>query len=262
MEPNTTADTAEHHAYREYLDWIESEIVPRVERELHELMHLGWVRSLDTADLWHLHIGYPEGAQAPDTERIEFHLLYHSMERPHELRQRWLDELADSRNQELRRWATDVAEQDFDYHEFFFSGRRYSRPEALSPETVARYAELWAAEDQPELPPKTKRLREYRNRISYIVGSAQPGYQQAAGELLLTSSIISRTEHPLTPTRHRYLSGYDYPVTIVFSPRVDGRPFFGVTHVIQGETLLFGVRFDIDPGEFLTGVDAAPETLQ
>ena len=256
--------------YREYLAWIEDELVHRVEAEVEEMLGLGWVRSLDDMDLWHLHIGYPRGFFPEDLTQLSlsklysihqtapYHLLYHSMERPHEVRRRWMNALAQAEHKELRRWVAQIEEHEFDYRDFFFSSGRYTRPPALEPDTLARYAELWAAEDSPERPPEVQRLREYRNRLTFIVGSAQPGYFRAARELLQSSSIVSRVveteagyKHELKPVSHRYPPGYHYPVMVVFGPSAEGAPFFGVSHVIRGEELVFGVRAlvyaDINP---------------
>lgn len=254
-------DSAAQQAYHEYLAWIKDEIVPRVEAEVQEMLRLGWVRSLDDIDLWHLHVGYPSDFFPEDSAHVSmsqmltvhetapYHLLYHSMERPHEVRRSWMNALAEAEHKELRRWVAEVEEHEFDYREFFFSSGRYTRPPALDPDTLARYAELWAAEDNPEHPPEVRRLREYRNRLTFIVGSTQPGYFRAARELLHSSSVVSRTvhtktghKHELRPVNHRYPPGYDYPVMIVFGPSADGAPFFGVSQIISGEELVFGVR--------------------
>lgn len=260
LDPQHTYDTdaATQRAYHEYLDWIEAVIIPRVEAEVREMMRRGWVRSLNQADLWHLHIGYPRSDDVTGEDTQGYHLLYHSMERPHEMRHRWIAELSESENEELSSRMALIKEHEFDYHEFFFSSGRYSRPAPLQAETVARYARLWAAEDSPEIPPRTERLREYRNRITFLIGSAQPGYTRAAHELLQTSSVVSRSTHTasaaewnLTPVDARYLPGYDYPVTIVFAAVAHGRPFFGVSRMIEGEELIFGVRFDVDIATFL-----------
>lgn len=261
--PENEADFALQRAYREYLAWVEVELVPRVESEVKQMMRLGWVRSLDDIDLWHLHIGYsgdlfPEESEHVSIETLRsvhetapYHLLYHSMERPHELRRRWMNRLAESKHDELRRWISEIEEHEFDYHEFFFSSGRYTRPPALRPASLARYAELWAAEDRPQSPHEIERLREYRNRVVFIVGSTQPGYFRASRELLQNSSIVSHTiesdappgkKQQLRPVNHRYPPGYRYPVMIVFAPTAEGSPFFGVSHIIRGEELVFGVR--------------------
>jgi len=111
--PENEADVASQGAYREYLTWIEVELVPRVESEVKEMMRRGWVRSVDDIDLWHLHIGYPsdlfpEGSAHVSIETLRsvhetapHHLLYHSMERPHEVRRSWMNALAQAEHKEL-----------------------------------------------------------------------------------------------------------------------------------------------------------------
>ncbi len=168
--PENEADVALQRAYREYLTWVEVELVPRVESEVKEMMRLGWVRSVDDIDLWHLHIGYPsdlfpEGSAHVSIETLRsvhetapHHLLYHSMERPHEVRRSWMNALAQAEHKELRRWVAEIE------------------------------------------------------------------------------------EHELRPVSHRYPPGYHYPVMVAFGPSAEGAPFFGVSHVLRGEELVFGVR--------------------
>ena len=164
--------------------------LPSLHRGISDILRLGHAEEVSRNDFYHAHLVYPRDelvAYPTAAElRSNIRILYHSRERPHRIREDWIDEIASLDDPFVQAWIQEVRRTDFDYQDFFYGSRRFVRRQPLPAESVSRLAESWHSESRT-----SEDVRELKERIRYIQGSTQPGYAAAAEALFLPRSFLA-----------------------------------------------------------------------
>lgn len=164
--------------------------LPSLHRGVFDILRMGYADEVSRDDFYHAHLVYPREylVAYPSASELRSNLwiLYHTKERPHRIRDGWLDELSALQEPFMNAWVAEVRATDFDYRDFFYGSRRIERRSPLPSQSVSRLAEIW--QSQSSTPANLQTLKE---RIVYIHGSTQPGYNEAAEALFFPRSFLS-----------------------------------------------------------------------
>lgn len=194
--------------------------LPAIRLGIARLLADGHADRASRSDFYHLHIVAPLSRIAPYPVPAEFSaglgFLFHTKERPHEIREEWLEELALVRDPLVEGWLAVIRDTDFDYQDFFYGSGRIRSRGALPEAQLFRIAEAWKKQR-----PIAASLDTLRDRVVYIHGSRQPGYEAAAKALFWPRSFLTRVSDP-DPVPVAVHPGRWVPVaTVYFSPAPD-----------------------------------------
>lgn len=195
--------------------------LPAARLGIASILAQGYADQVSRSDFYHLHIVYPNRLVAPYPAPAmllsNLGFLFHTKERPHKIRAEWLADLAVVRDPFVEEWLAVVGETDFDYRDFFYgSGRIRSRP-PLPDHHIDRIAVAWKNQR-----PISASVRTLGNRIIYIHGSRQPGYDEAAVALFWPRSFLARVSDPEpVPAEVRPKEWFSI-ATVYFSPSAEG----------------------------------------
>jgi hypothetical protein len=184
-------------------------VLPTLRFGITKILQKGHADAISRDDFYHAHLVYPRKAllSYPAAAELESNLeiLYHTRERPHRIRAGWIEEIAGIREPFVQAWVRELRRTDFDYRDFFYGSRRIVRRDPLSPESITQLAEAWQQVSDPRAD-----LQILRERIVYLHGSTQPGYEKAAEFLFFPRSFLtplgSQALHPAPVHPPEYVS--------------------------------------------------------
>jgi hypothetical protein len=187
------------------------------------MLEQGHADYLRRSDLFHAHLGLDAqglsavGAAAThaEAERALVRnawLLIHSRERPHEIREIWMAELERIGGRSISSWVQYLRETDFDYESFRSNPRASESREPLSIARIERLSRLWHRElleagplearafNPGRTAPRIAELQlsrrpdrsELAERVIFLHGATQPGYEEAVNELFGNRSFLIR----------------------------------------------------------------------
>lgn len=210
--------------------------LPSIRYGIEWLLWAGAAEEIGRADFFHVHILYPHarliGYRNQVDLRINLWLLFHTRERPHQLRETWIDDLQRIDEPELRAWVESIHRTDFDYRDFFYGSGRIHRREPLPDSKLDHLTRVWQTHN-----PAVAGLESLRARIVYVQGSSQPGYHEAADLLFSRRSFLMPLGSSPPALAPLHPSGYVTLATVYFdrSPsRTDPRAAAAVVQSYWG----------------------------
>jgi hypothetical protein len=215
---------------RDFVGFALRELLPRIEREIPELLRRGNAEAVSPLDLFHVHFCVSEArgpnARFPDATEWNnrpYCLLYHAFERPPQLKAEWRRELGRIDNPELTQWLRILDRHRFDYRRFAQSNPRpQSKAPVLSEIHVERFARIWGAWRAERGESADYPLLEAK--LVLVSGSQQPGYYQAASRVFGKRVCVTRSEHGVSryrTLRQRHVPGHWCPLVVYFARRDD-----------------------------------------
>ena len=223
----------------EYYYRVAETVLPRAAAEIEYLVVLRRADRITASDFYHLHLRYRESAGPRTLDELlkpeAYPLHYHTLERPHELRQAWAREFlnllehAEPRepdaaastekvDRRMRRWARSrLLEAEDRRVQHRPAADPAERPAELSADEVEAFAAHWhtlLSRHGYSVP-----VSRLADELRFVDGPRGAGYSAAVQQLFRNRSIISRkTEQEVSFrfTETRFERNEWHPVTIYF----------------------------------------------
>ncbi len=223
----------------EYFHRLAETVLPLAALEIEYLLLLGRADRLTLSDFYHLHVRYPKHATPSSLDDLldltAYALHYHTLERPHELRQIWARELIelsrklpkgqDEPSAELiyrfQKWAQlrlrDAEDRRIQYQPAYCRDDDHDLTENLNQHEIEQLTRHWNRFLKRR--GYTVAVPRLADKLRFVDGPSRADYEATVVRLFQNRSIISRSTDEAVSfrfTERRFEPGEWHPATIYF----------------------------------------------